>query len=209
MTDKIILSSLYFPPIQYFAQILSSSEIYIESKANYVKQTYLNRCEILAANGKLTLSIPIKKSKTRKIKIEDVELSYDTDWQRLHLKSIESAYRSSAFYEYYIDALLPFFSKKYKFLLEFNSDLLKVLLNELEIDVNINFTDEYYENQFEALDARFKISPKNIENIEINVNLPQYYQVFAAKHGFLPNLSILDLLFNEGPNSRLILKGKR
>ena len=208
MADKIILSSLYFPPIQYFTQILSSSEIYIESKANYVKQTYLNRCEIFAANGKLTLSIPIKKPKTRKIKIEDVELSYDTDWQRLHLKSIESAYRSSAFYEYYIDAFLPFFTKKYKYLFEFNTDLLKTILNELEIDVHINFTDEYYENQFEALDARFKISPKNAENIEFNVNLPKYYQVFAEKHGFLPNLSILDLLFNEGPNSKLILKGK-
>lgn len=209
MNQNVILSSFYLPPIEYFSKISKGTTVYIESKANYIKQTYINRCEIYAANGKLSLSIPIKKAKTKKVKIEDVKISYDTNWQRLHLKSIESAYRSSAFYEYYIDAFIPFFTHKYEFLLDFNTDLLKTLLSELEIDTEIQFTDEYYKNQFEALDYRSEISSKNKNFPTKELEFSEYYQVFSKKYGFIPNLSIFDLIFNEGPNSRMILKSKK
>jgi len=202
MRTDLILASEYFPSIKYVSQILKTETIFIEAKAQFAKHTFFNKCEIYAANGKLSLTVPIKKFTFPKVKMEEVEISYDTDWQRLHFKSIESAYRSSAFYEFYIDAFLPFFKKKYQYLLDFNTDLLKMIIEELEMDTRILLTSEPYKKQFDATNLSNEQAEFSNEN-EANSNSQfAYYQIFANKFGFIPNLSILDLLFNEGPNAR-------
>jgi len=203
MNSTLVLSSAYFPNIEYFSKLIAFNPIFIEAKSHYLKQTLSNRCEIMAANGILSLSIPIKKATSNKVNFDNVEISYDTNWQRLHFKSIESAYRSSAFYEYYIDAFMPFFSNKYQYLLEFNTEILKVLLNELELDVNFEFTTHYYTSEFATEDFRYK---KGFEQSTSDSKFKPYYQIFNEKFNFQANLSILDLLFNEGPNSISFLK---
>ncbi len=202
---KLIFSTSYFPSVNYFSLIKASNFFTIEAKANFIKQTFLNRCEILTANGKMTLSIPIKKLKTSKMTIDEVQISYDTNWQRLHFKALESAYRSSAFFEYYIDAFLPFFTKKYQFLLEFNTEIFKILLLELDINKNFNFSEKYLANSAEFIDFRNFDTIINSANTLFLVNQKPYYQVFSNRYPFIENLSILDLLFNEGPLANVYL----
>lgn len=194
---KILLSTGYFPPVQYFSKLIKYENIFIEKYENYIKQTYRNRCIILSANGLQTLSIPIKKESGRKTKISDIKIDYTTNWQKNHFRSISSAYFSSPFYEFYIDAFLIFFEKKYKYLFDLNLDIIKALLGELEEYKNIYFTKSYISNpNFD--DFRTKIHPKkNFPDLDF---VPKKYtQVFSEKFEFQKNLSILDLLFNEGP----------
>ncbi len=196
----IILSSAYFPPIQYFSKLIHYNNVIIEKHENYSKQSYRNRCIIYAANGLQTLSIPVKK-RSGKIKISDVEIEYVTDWQTIHLRSIDSAYRSSPFYEYYIDALLPIFNKRYKYLFDLNIDIINKILNEIEEESNITFSEKFI-NLGVEYDFRELIHPKEKKQIPDPNFIPKKYtQVFSNKYGFQPNLSILDLLFNEGPNT--------
>jgi hypothetical protein len=202
---KLIFSTSYFPSVNYFSLIKASNFFTIESKASFIKQTFLNRCEILTANGKMTLSIPIKKLKTSKMTIDEVQISYDTNWQRLHFKALESAYRSSAFFEYYIDAFLPFFTKKYQFLLEFNTEILKILLSELELNRDFHFSEKYLANSSEFIDFRNFEPINGNENSPFLTNQKPYYQVFSNRFPFTENLSIIDLLFNEGPFASVYL----
>ncbi len=133
-------------------------------------------------------------------------IDYDTNWQKLHWKSIESAYRSSPFFEFYEDDLKPFYEKKYKFLLDFNIEIQNMVLEHLDIDVNLKFTDKYCHILTEEIDdLREKIHPKKKENDPDFITV-EYTQVFQGKYGFIPNLSIIDLLFNEGPNAIEALK---
>jgi len=205
MNNKIILATTYFPTIQYMLKFLIYKDIVIEKHENYIKQSYKNRCNILAANGVQALTIPVKKVSGKKIIITDILINYDTNWQTLHLKSIDSAYKSSPFYEFYIDAFIPFFKKKYKYLFDFNIEILQVLLKEIENDKTFDFTNEYlptYKN-----DYRMSINPKKKYQTEDKTFVfNEYSQVFSSKFGFTKDLSILDLLFNEGPNTRMVLK---
>lgn len=203
--NKIILSSAYFPPIQYFANILNCEEVIIEKHENFTKQSYRNRCEILSANGKQTLSVPILKVSGKKQKITDVKIDYKNDWQSIHLKSLKASYLSSPFFEFYIDSLLPFFKKKYTFLFDFNYEILNTLLNEIQIEKKIGFSKKYIAI-YDFTDLRNSIHPKNKFYVKLNFETVNYEQVFSRKHGFVNNLSILDLLFNEGPNSENILR---
>ena len=200
--STVLLSTAYFPPLSYFKEIFQNNEILIEQHANYAKQTFANRTEIHAANGKLSLTVPVQKFSNTKIKIKDVRIAYDTAWQKQHLRSIESAYRSTPFYEHYMDNLINFFEGKYKFLLDLNIDIIETILSELEIEKDIHLTKLFVEeNNFIGNDLRFTIHPKK----GINEKFVPYYQVFKEKNGFIPNLSILDLLFNEGPQSTTYL----
>lgn len=205
MSKPIILSTSYLPSLNYLRYLINSDVVYIEKYSNYIKQSPINRCEILAANGRLPLSVPVQKGRTVKQKIKDVKISYATDWQRLHLKSIESAYRSSAFYEYYIDAFMPFYTKKYEYLFDYNLLLLQTILKELEVAKEIKFTEEFYNEEFEAQDLRYRKGKKALENLLLSEKHTKYYQVFNKKFDFQYNLSIIDLLFNEGTNAYTIL----
>jgi len=203
MNQSFVFSTAYFPSIYYFYKILESENILIEKHENYIKQTYRNRCNILTSNGIMALSIPIKKSISLKTRITDVEIDYDTNWQQIHLRAIDSAYNSSPFHEYYIDAFIPFFEKKYKFLFDFNLEILNTIFTEIELNKLISFTS-IYEKEIEN-DYRNITSPK-YEIIDIKIEENKYEQVFSTKFEFTPNMCILDLLFNEGPNTILFLE---
>ncbi len=197
---EILLESFYLAPIQYYSKLLNY-KVLIEVNENYTKQTYRNRCKIYSANGIQTLSIPVKNEKKQKTLMKDVKISYETNWQKQHYKSIKSAYGRSPFYEYFIDEIKIFYFKKYKFLLDFNTEFQNLIIENLEIENNFSFTKNYISrDQTEILDFRGKISPKkNLADIEFLME--NYIQVFENKFGFKSNLSIIDLLFNEGPNA--------
>ncbi len=200
MGNQVILSTAYLPPLQYFSKLIKYDEVLIEAHENFIKQTYRNRCNIYGANGLLTLSVPVKKTST-KTKIKDLYIDYDTNWRKLHWKSIESAYRSSPFFEFYADYFEPFYHKKYQFLIDFNHDLIETIADQLEIDLSIRYTEKYmHGEEVGGDDFREVIHPKK-ELDDSDFVSKEYFQVFAEKHHFIPNLSIIDLLFNTGPEA--------
>ena len=200
-----LLSSTYFGPIDYFANVFQAEEIRIESEENYQKQSYRNRCSIYGANGKLDLNVPVTHNKTigKRLMTKDALIANEFDWQKLHWKSIESAYRTSPYFEFYEDDLRPLFEKKHKFLLDLNFEVLDILQELLQEEWNISKTKEYEMSPEGVLDLRKEFSPK----IETKIIIPEYTQVFSDKYGFIANLSILDLIFMEGPNAEGYLRG--
>jgi hypothetical protein len=202
-----ILSTAYFPPIQYISKFLTFSNVEIEQHENYNKQSYRNRCIILSANGPLSLSLPIQKDIHPKIPISQVKLDYDTNWPKIHWKALEAAYKRSAFFEFYMDDFYPFFHQQHEFLLQFNSAILKIILKRIGIGSKIVYSGSYTETHIEYKDYRNSIHPKQAKTLEDHeFKQASYNQVFLSKFGFVPKLSILDLLFNEGPNSLSILR---
>jgi hypothetical protein len=205
--NTIILTSAYLAPVQYYSKILHYPDVFIEKHDNYIKQTYRTRCDIAGANGKLTLSIPVDKGNAQKCPTKDIRISYAEDWQRAHWRSIESAYRTSPFFDYYEDDFRPFYEKRFDFLFDFNEQLRELILSLLGIERTIAYTDAYKVNFSEnELDLREIIHPKKDFNKDKDFKINFYYQVFEQKNGFLPNLSIIDLLFNMGNEARLILR---
>jgi len=205
--NNILLSTAYFPPVQYFSKLLQFERIYIEQFENFSKQTYRNRCKILGANGIIPLVVPVVKGRGKKIKIRDLQISYDTDWQRNHWRTIFSAYNSSPFFEFYKDDIFPFFAKQHKYLFDLNQEVLESLCELLEMETLTVFTEDFEKVPEHTLNFREALSPKKQKAMpDTNFNPKQYTQVFSEKFGFVPNLSILDLLFNEGPNSLNILQ---
>ncbi len=206
MQTSVILSTAYLAPIQYYSKLLKYDTSIIELHENYVKQSFRNRCNIYGANGLQTLSIPIKKDITPKTLIKDIQISYDKNWQKNHWKAIKSAYGSSPFFEYLIDDFIPFYHKKFTFLIDFNNQIQQVVLDSLEINTNITYTNSFHK-EADIKDFRQTINPKKrLSKPDDEFINFEYYQVFAEKHGFIPNLSIIDLLFNEGTNSIDIIK---
>ena len=196
--SKLVLSTTYFGPVQYFSAIYEYETIEIEKWENYHKQTYRNRCYILGANGLLPLSIPVKKNESSKTLISDIKIDHSVDWHRIHLKSIESAYNSSPFYQYFIDEIREVFFRKATFLIDFNTDIQQTILGFLQINKEIGFTNEFKRTfSSETADMRWKIQPKE-KNVDPDLVFPRYSQVFGEKFGFVPNLSIIDLIFNSG-----------
>lgn len=201
-----ILSTAYLPPIQYLSKFLLHKTLHIDQYEHYLKQSYRNRCRIYAANSTQTLSIPIVKTRRPKVALKDIRISYDNNWQDKHWRAIISAYNSSPFFEYYRDSIEPFFSKMFKFLIDFNHQLLMLLLQEFEIDTQPKYTEQYYQaDSNNMIDYRQAIHPKHpLPDIAFDPH--SYYQVFADRRGFQPNLSCIDLLFNEGPGALDILQ---
>jgi len=200
---KIILSTSYFPPISYMSLITKTNEIFIEQHENFIKQTYRNRCKILAANGVVSLIVPVEKNSGSKINIRDVKIDYATTWQKQHLKTIESAYSNSPFYEFYIDDFIPLFLKKTKFLFDFNLQIITKLFEEFEIEKQIKFNNEFEKTPQNIIDYRNKIHPKKQFHELQKLTEQPYYQTFSNKFTFIPNLSSLDILFNLGPEATL------
>jgi len=202
---KILLSSAYLAPIQYYALLFVDNPVFIEKYENYIKQTYRNRVIIISANGPLSLSIPIESMNGNKCLMKDIRIAEHGNWQHIHWNAIVSAYHSTPFFEYYEDYFNPFYGKKYKYLFDFNEELRGTICMLLDIDNSkIRFTEEYVSNTDGYIDFRNSINPK----IHVNINWfnsIQYYQVFEKKYGFIENLSILDLLFNMGNESQIIL----
>ncbi|MCX6232149.1 MAG: WbqC family protein [Bacteroidetes bacterium] len=196
---EILLSTAYLPPVSYIAAIHHSDILKIEKYENYIKQSYRNRCNIMTSNGLLSLSIPVNKVDGNHTLLKDIRISYLSNWQMNHWRAIESAYNKSPFFLYYRDDLERFYKHSYEFLIDYNTDLLNLLLKKLNISVDIEYSEAFSPISNDENDYRYRISPKL--DIDLN-NFPHYYQVFEAKHGFIPDLSIIDLLFNEGPQAK-------
>ena len=194
----MILSTAYFPPVQYVALLCQKGSAQIELWEHYVKQSYRNRTIILSANGKLDLIMPLEKAQGSKTLIKDVKIAYHDRWNAEHWNAISSAYNSSPFFEYYKEDLERFFSKKYTFLIDYNQEILQCILQLLHIQCDIQFTQDFVKPNDKDDDFRYTISPKVASSAEF----PPYTQVFEDKFPFIPNLSILDLLCNEGPESK-------
>ncbi len=201
MNQLAILSTAYLAPIQYFSKLKNYEKCIIEHHEHFQKQTYRSRCDIYSPNGPLTLSIPLVKRNHRQA-VKDIRISYDHDWQKLHWRSLESCYRCSPFFEYYEDDFLPFYTdKKFEFLIDLNESLNLEIFKLLKLKPNYSFSSEYHETYTDADDLRNIISPKESLNKDPLFTATTYIQVFGSKHGFLPNLSIVDLLFNQGSES--------
>lgn len=192
---KIIIHPTYFPNIFSFKTIINSTNILFEVNDHYVKQTLRNRTSIHAANGKLNLSVPVKFSSTKKEKYKDIKICYDSNWQKIHLKSIESAYKNSPFYDFFEHYFINFYNKKEKFLVDLNFSSIRLIFEILEKELNYNFTNEYLEKYVDLTDYRSLLTNKNFNE---KVDFKNYTQVFQEKNGFIENLSSIDLIFNKG-----------
>lgn len=199
--QDVLLCSAYLPPVSFFTAIKSGGDVLIEQYDNYCKQTYRNRCVIATAGGKQTLTIPVIKSDSPKQLMKDVRISDHGDWRRQHWNALESAYMNSPFFMYYQDDLRPFYEKKIDFLIDFNTQLTALILKLSGMDKNMKLTGSYGENANNVLDLRKLVQPGTSEPEQ---SLP-YWQVFKEKHGFIGNLSAVDLLFNMGPEFPLFL----
>lgn len=188
-----LFSIAYLPPVHYFSELLRADAVVLEKHEHFVKQTYRNRCVIAAANGPLSLTIPLQKISDKE-KITAKKISYAENWQQLHWRSITSAYKSSPYFEYFESDFRPFYETRHELLFDYNLELLKLICKLLRVELKFGFTEEYNAVPAGCVDLRNAFHPKEAQ--EINVN--PYYQVFADKNGFIPNLSIIDLLFNEG-----------
>jgi len=206
---SILLELQYLPPIQYFTKLIRHKTLFLEQCEHYQKGSYRNRCHIATANGLQRLSIPLKKGKNEQQRIREVRIAYDEHWQAKHWQSIRSAYGNAPFFEFYSDVLEPFYSKNYRFLFDWNWDFLDAVIDLLSIDCEVKFTESYEEQNDnpKVLDLRNSIHPKlHLTKEDPCFSPTKYAQVFEEKHGFLPNLSILDLLFCTGPQSLEILE---
>ena len=204
---NILLPSAYLAPIQYYSKLLQcgSDIAYIEGNDNYAKQTYRNRCIIADANGPLALTIPTEKGTEGKCLMRDIRISDHGNWRHQHWNALEAAYRHTPFFQYYEDDFRPFYEKRIEFLYDFNLQLTELTCSLIGLDAVLKSTKEYQHNTDEMADFRNLITPKVPFGEDKDFHPAEYYQVFKTKHGFIPNLSIADLLFNMGPESILIL----
>ncbi len=203
---SVLLSTAYFPNIYYFTKIIQEKNILIENDETFPKQTYRNRCKILSPNGVLPLILPVKKGRSGKLKTKDIKISYADNWQHNHFQSIKTAYSSAPFYEFFIDDISVFFKKKYKFLIDLNTDILLSLIDILEIHKNIKFTEKFVKiDNSNPKDFRFYNNPK-IRQKDDNFKSKSYIQVFSDRMKFKENLTVLDLIFNLGQESLSYLK---
>ena len=202
--EEILLHLPYFGPVSHFREVLRPALIWFENEDNYQKQTYRSRTYIYGANGKLILNIPIKHLNPPGVKqhqkYKDVRIENDFKWQKQHWKSLKSAYQTSPFFEFYEDDIAPLFHNEETFLMDFNYKCFALVCECLQLKINFKKTEEYVRQPVGIKDMRGLINAKK------ELEIPYYNQVFQEKEGFLQDLSILDLMFNEGPNAVNFLK---
>ncbi len=202
--EVLLIENQYFPCITYINTLFEYSNIKIEQYENYQKMSFRNRCEVAGSNGLVNLSVPIELGRNKRQLMKDVKISYFTNWQTQHLRTIESCYNRSPFFEFYKDQVWALINREEVFLLDKNLAILAWLQKSLSFTANISLTEDYQKTIPEnKADLRNRFLPKNsrLEKGEI-----KYTQVFEDRIGFVPNLSILDLLFCEGPNAQKMLK---
>ena len=201
----ILLSSAYLAPVQYYTKLLQcKGNAYIEAYDSYTKQTYRNRCVIVDANGPLALTTPTEKTAEGKCLMRDIRISDHGNWRHRHWNALEAAYRHTPFFLYYEDDFRPFYEQKIESLYDFNMGLTRLVCQLIGIDTPLLPTTEY-EGASCLTDLRECIHPKQAWEADKEFAPKEYYQVFKDKHGFIANMSIVDLLFNMGPESILIL----
>jgi hypothetical protein len=192
----------YLPPVSYFSALNAVNfEFQLERFEHFPKQTFRNRTTISSPNGPLNLFIPVIKGSKYHTKIKDVKISYDFKWQKLHWMTLQTAYRNSAYFEYYEDEIAKFYHTETEYLFDHNLELLSWLFKQFKKESTFHFTEEYEKDLPDGLDFRGSTKYKT----ENNLNLKPYFQVFDDRNGFLPNMSIVDLLFSQGPQAKLYL----
>jgi len=200
--EPVILSTAYFPNIQYISKFLLHTKVIVDIHETYPKQSYRNRCRIYGANGALNLSIPVIKPSGNETITKDIQIEYDTNWQKNHWRAIISAYGHSPFYEIFEEELHHLFHTKEKYLIDFNYKALMQVFYSLGVEFRIEYSKEYIKHDSINYDYRDIIHPKSrMQKPDRHYNFQTYFQVFSDKHGFIPNLSFLDLIFNEGPQA--------
>lgn len=215
-----LLQTTYFGPIQWYQKLYRHDRCIIEQYDSYQKQTYRNRCVIATANGPQALTVPVEDRHSQadghSSKIKDIRISDHNQWRRVHWNALQSAYSESPFFEYYADDLRPFFERKYEFLIDFNEEIRQTICELIDIHPQVVHSSQFIvrnsqssneQNNHELCTMNYEL--KDFRDV-IHAKHPQedpdfepkrYWQVFQHKHGFLPNLSILDLLFCMGPES--------
>ena len=200
-----LLATTYFGPVQWYQKLNQSDRCLIERHDHFIKQTYRNRCVIATTNGLQALTVPIERFEGAHCAMLNIRISDHGSWRHLHWNALQSAYGESPFFEFYADDIRPFFERRWDFLVDFNMEITQKMCELLDIQPHITLTDAYVSAEDVGVtDYRDAIRPKN--PLPDNSFQPRrYYQVYEQKHGFQPNLSILDLLFNEGPEAVLYL----
>jgi hypothetical protein len=199
--NTILIHPSYFPSISQFVAVSKAEEIILEMEDNFQKQTNRNRMYIYSPNGIQLLNVPIKHSNEAHQRIKDIRLETAFDWQKQHFKSLEAAYRTSPYFEYFEDDLLPIFIKKHTFLMDLNLQTMELVSKCLGLTFTYKETKEYFHKVADVVDYRYLVNGKKDTTV-----IEPYTQVFGEKHGFINNLSILDLLFNEGRHALYYLK---
>ena len=198
---QLLLSTTYFGPIQWYQKLYRAESVQIERWESFQKQTYRNRCIIATTNGSQALTVPIERQFTINC-IKDIRISDHGNWRHLHWNALQSAYGESPFFDYYQDDIRPFFEQRWDYLLDFNEAIREKMCELIDIQPKVDYSKKFtvYSLSSCVPDYRMVIRPKNPEP-DPDFTPKRYYQVYEQKHGFLPNLSILDLLFNMGPES--------
>lgn len=201
MSQSIIVEPHYWGSIAFYKALLQAEVITFDVHSNFKKGTFRNRCQIMGPNGLLNLSVPLVKGKDQHTIMDKVKISYTENWRKDHWQSLVSSYRRSAYFEFYEDAIAPIYEKEWTTLKELNQATLDVVFQLLKQKREIHYTEKYIsQNEFEGQDWRDTIHP-NPDKMTFPLTVQSYQQVFMDRMEFLPNLSILDLLFNLGPRS--------
>jgi hypothetical protein len=203
---SVILSTAYWPNLLYFYHLLNNGPCIIEQHENYQKQSFRTRAQILSANGVLDLVVPIQHFSTKQ-RTKDIQIAYGQKWQHQHWHAIESAYRKSPFFGYFEDEIKELYTKEFRFLFDYNIQQLQLVHKILQLPIRFGLSDEYLPAAM-GNDLRTSIHPKTRTILPPALNVA-YYQTFGEKFGFVPNLSILDLLFNTGLNARKYFEGRQ
>jgi hypothetical protein len=197
MPVTIVLSTAYLPPAEYFDGIIKADSVSVEREENYLKQTYRNRCYILSSHGSQLLTVPVCKGSLHKTSVKDIKIDYSKRWQQVHLRAMIASYSSAPYFEYYFGDIEQIISKNHSFLLDLNLELTEALLKMLKIDKKISFTKHFAAPGTIENDFRYSISPK----IASEYRVKEYLQVFNSTPVTLQGTSIIDLIFNMGPQS--------
>ncbi len=199
-----LLQTTYFGPIQWYQKLYRYDHCLIEQHDSFQKQTYRNRCVIATANGTQALTVPVEHETLNMThetpKMKDLRISDHNQWRRVHWNALQSAYSESPFFDYYADDIRPFFEHKYTFLFDFNEEIRQKMCELIDIQPNVSYTEDFSHRSSDTVDFREVINAKR-PLPDPDFKTKRYWQVFQHKHGFLPNLSILDLLFCMGPES--------
>jgi hypothetical protein len=197
MNGKILVSTAYLPPVEYFSAISHANEIYIEREENYIKQSYRNRCYILSSHGRQLLSVPVYLGSLHKTPLKEIRIDYSKRWQQVHLRALTAAYNSSPFFQFYFENFEKTISRKIDFLIDLNCELTQTVLDILKLKTKLTCTSEFEPAGTTDNDYRYSISPK----IQSKFVVKEYMQVFNNDRQFIQGLSIVDIIFNMGPEA--------
>jgi hypothetical protein len=197
MPRTLLISSAYLPPAEYFSLIMNADNILVEREENYVKQTYRNRCCILSSNGIQTLTVPVYLGSFHKTPVKEIRIDYSKRWQQVHLRALTASYGSSPFYEFYFEIFERIILDNHEHLMDLNSNLMDAAMKIIGLEIAVDFTESFVTVGKIDNDFRFAVTPK-----KRSIFTPkEYTQVFKHNNQFTGGLSIIDLIFNMGPET--------